>query len=53
MLSYRNVRFSGTCQTETPQPINMKFCLVGNIDKITCRDKNVCHRFTEGGPTDE
>jgi hypothetical protein len=34
-LSYGNMRFSGTCQTETPQPINMKFCTIDYVGEIT------------------
>jgi hypothetical protein len=37
MLSYicGNVRYSGACQTETPEPINMKFCTIDFVNKIT------------------
>jgi hypothetical protein len=27
-LSYGNIRFSGTCPAETPQPITVKFCTI-------------------------
>jgi hypothetical protein len=35
MHSYRNIRFVGTCQVETPQPIIMQFCLIDNVGEIT------------------
>jgi hypothetical protein len=34
-LSCRNMRFSGTYPAETPQPINMKFCTIEYVGKVT------------------
>jgi hypothetical protein len=32
------MRFSATCQTETPQPINIKFRTIDNIGEVTVPD---------------
>jgi hypothetical protein len=34
-LPSENMRFSGTCPAETPQPINMKFCTIDFVGKLT------------------
>jgi hypothetical protein len=34
MLSYGNMQFAGTSQTETPQPINKKVCTIDNVSKV-------------------
>jgi hypothetical protein len=51
-LSYGNMRFSGTCQAETPQPIKMKFCTIDEVGEVTRCSKNGWNRFAGGGPTD-
>ena len=40
-LSYGNMRFSGTCPAETPQPIKMKFCTIHYVGELT--------RYAENG----
>jgi hypothetical protein len=35
MLSYGNMRFSGTCPAETPQQIKMKFCKIDYVGEVT------------------
>jgi hypothetical protein len=36
MLSYGNMRFSGTSLTKTPKPINMKFCTIDHkVSEVT------------------
>ena len=51
-LSYRNMRFSGTCPAETPQPIKMKFCTIDYVGALTRGAKNGWNRLAGGGPTD-
>jgi hypothetical protein len=51
-LSYGNMRFSGTCPAETPQPIKMKFCKTDYLGKATRCAKTVRNRLAGGGPTD-
>jgi hypothetical protein len=51
-LSYGNMRFSGTCPADTPQPIKMKYCTIGYVGKTTRCVKNGCNRLAGGGPTD-
>jgi hypothetical protein len=51
-LSYGNMRFSGNCPAETPQPIKMKFSTIDYVDEITRCAKNGCNRLAGGGPTD-
>jgi hypothetical protein len=51
-LSYGNVRFSGTCPAETPQPIKMKFCTIDYVGEVTRYAKNGWNRLARGGPTD-
>jgi hypothetical protein len=47
-LSYGNMRFSGTCQTETSQPIN--FCTIDYIGKFTRCIKSGWNRLTGVAP---
>jgi hypothetical protein len=51
-FSNANMRFSGTCPAETPQPINKKFCTIDYVGKVTRCAKNGCNRLPAGGPTD-
>jgi hypothetical protein len=51
-LSYGNMRFSGTCPTETSQPIKMKVCTTDYVGKITRCAKNCCNLLAGGGHTD-
>ena len=51
-LSYGNMRFSGTCPAETPQPIKMKFCTIDYVGELTRCAKNGWNRLAGGGPTD-
>jgi hypothetical protein len=51
-LSYENKRFSGTCQAETPQLFNMKFCTIDYIGEVMQCAKNGWNRLAAGGPTD-
>jgi hypothetical protein len=46
------MRFSGTCEIETPQPIIMKFSTINKDGKITRFAENGLNRLTGGGPTD-
>ena len=50
-LSYGNMRFSGTCPVETPQPIKMKVCKIDYVGELTGRAKNGWNRLAGGGPT--
>jgi hypothetical protein len=34
-LSFGNIRFSDTCQTETRQSINIKVCTINFVGKVT------------------
>jgi hypothetical protein len=47
-----NMRFSGTCQTETPQSIHMKFCKIDYVGKITRCAKNGWNPLAGDSPTD-
>jgi hypothetical protein len=49
-LSYRNMRFSGTCLAETPQSIRMKFCMIDYVGKITRCGKMVGIGWLEAAP---
>jgi hypothetical protein len=49
-LSNGNMRFSGNCPAETPQPIKMRFCRIDNVGEITRCAKNGCNRLAGGGP---
>jgi hypothetical protein len=51
-LSYANMRFSATCPAETPQPIQMKFCMIDYVGEVTRCAENGCNRLAGGGPTD-
>jgi hypothetical protein len=51
-LSYGNMRFSGTCPAETPQPTKMKFCTINYVGEITRFAKNDWNQLAGGGPTD-
>jgi hypothetical protein len=53
-LSNGNMRFSGTCQTEIPKPINMKFCTIDYVGKVMRYANNGWNRLAGGGggPTD-
>jgi hypothetical protein len=35
MLSYGNIQYSGTCQTETSQPIATKFCVIDHVGEVS------------------
>jgi hypothetical protein len=49
-LSYVNIRFSGTCPAETPQPIYMKFCTSDHVGKFTRLTQHGWNRLAGGGP---
>jgi hypothetical protein len=51
-LSYGNIRFSGTCPAETPQPIKMKIFTIDYVGEITRCAKNGCNRLAGGRFTD-
>jgi hypothetical protein len=51
-LSYGNMRCSGTCPAETPQPIKMKFCTIDYVDEVTRCAENGCNRWAVSSPTD-
>jgi hypothetical protein len=48
LWKYTNIRFSGNCQTETPQPISMKFCIIDYVLWLPDVPKLV--RFGLSGP---
>jgi hypothetical protein len=50
-FSYGNMRFSGTCPAETPQPIKMKFCTIDYVGEVTQCANNNCNQLAGGGPT--
>jgi hypothetical protein len=52
-LYFANMRFSGTCPAETPQPIKMKFRTIDYVGEITRCAKNGYNRLAGGGPTDK
>ena len=50
-LAYGNMRFSGICPAENPQPIKMKFGAIDYVGKLTRCAENGCNRLAGGGPT--
>ena len=40
LVSYGNMRFSGICPAETPQPIKIKFCMIDYVGEFTRCAKN-------------